>query len=208
MLATEFIPAQVNDSKSLLLVLHGLGDSMAGYRFLPGELRLPWMNYLLVNAPDNYFGGYSWYDFAGDADPGVKRSRRMLAELLDQQRSKGFPSEQTGLFGFSQGCLMTMEVGCRYPHRLAGLVGISGYLHEAETLVKELSPVAKEQSFLFTTGVMDPLIPFDEVSAQIEFLKEQGINVEWHTFVKGHTISEGEEWEVIRRFLTRAFGQK
>ena len=35
-----------------MIVLHGLGDSMEGYRWLPEALQLPWLNYLLVNAPD------------------------------------------------------------------------------------------------------------------------------------------------------------
>src|SRR3954464_8869792 len=103
-----------------MVVLHGLGDSMEGYRDVPNWLRIPWLNYLLVNAPDPYFGGYSWYDFAGDPAPGVQRSRNLLTAVLDAQR-KTFPSDQTIVFGFSQGCLMTLETGLRYPQKLAGL---------------------------------------------------------------------------------------
>ena len=105
MLTSELIPAAVTDSRSLLVVLHGLGDSMDGWRWLPNELRLPWLNYLFVNAPDDYYGGFSWYDIQGDSDPGIRRSRLLLTELLDTQRAVGFPSEQTALLGFSQGCL-------------------------------------------------------------------------------------------------------
>src|ERR1700730_3707987 len=127
MLETEFVPAE-EKSRRLMVVLHGLGDSTAGFRWLPRSLNLPWLNYLLVNAPDDYYGGHSWYDFAGDASGGVRRSREMLQELLDAQRAKGFPTEVTVLFGFSQGSLMTVEMGARYPHLFAGLVGISGYV--------------------------------------------------------------------------------
>src|SRR4051812_14810570 len=126
MLHSEFIAAEQKDSKRLLIMLHGLGDSTAGYRWLPPALALPWLNYLLVNAPDPYYGGYSWYDFAGDLVPGVNRSRKLLFEVLDAQRAAGFPSAQTLLGGFSQGCLMSIDVGLRYPHRLAGIIGISG----------------------------------------------------------------------------------
>src|SRR5436190_1175987 len=113
-LHSELIPAQQRDSRRVLIMLHGLGDSIAGFRWLPDALNLPWLNYLLVNAPDEYYGGYSWYDFAGDPVPGVERSRRLLFELLDQQQAS-FPTEQTILGGFSQGCLMSIEVGLRYP---------------------------------------------------------------------------------------------
>src|SRR5678810_743439 len=130
MLNSEFVPAHDPASRRLFVMLHGLGDSTAGYRWVPALLKLPWMNYLLVNAPDPYYGGFSWYDFAGNPGPGIQRSRKLLFELLDAQRAAGFPSEQTVLFGFSQGCLMTVDVGFRYPHLLAGLIGISGYVFE------------------------------------------------------------------------------
>ncbi len=113
MLATEFHPAKDKNSRRLMVVLHGLGDSAAGYRWLPHALGLPWMNYLLVNAPDDYFGGFSWYDFAGNTGPCILRSRRLIFELLDTQRADAFPTEQTALFGFSPRCLMPVDVGCR-----------------------------------------------------------------------------------------------
>src|SRR3954469_1740895 len=159
----EFIPAQDPKSRNLWIMLHGLGDSIEGYRWLPEVMQLPWMNYLLVNAPDEYYGGYSWFDFAGDIAPGVCRSRKLLFDLLDEQRTRGFAADQTILGGFSQGCLMSIEAGLRYPHRLAGIVGISGYICEPETLVKEMSPVAREQKLLITHGRQDPLLRFDEV---------------------------------------------
>ena len=113
MLVTDFIPAEEKGSRRLMVLLHGLGDSMEGYRWMPETLQLPWMNYLLVNAPDGYYGGFSWYDFASNPAPGIKRSRELLFQMLDGLREKGFPTSETILFGFSQGCLMTLEVGLR-----------------------------------------------------------------------------------------------
>ena len=68
-LHSDLIPALEKGSRRLLIMLHGLGDSVQGYRWLPDALNLPWLNYLLVNAPDEYYGGYSWYDFVGDISP-------------------------------------------------------------------------------------------------------------------------------------------
>jgi phospholipase/carboxylesterase len=207
MLETELMPAEEPESNQLMVVLHGLGDSIAGYRWLPPELDLPWLNYLLVNAPDDYFGGYAWYDFAGDAAAGIQRSRALLFELLDYQRACGFATDQTLLFGFSQGALVTIEVGLRYPHLLAGLIGISGYVFEPEELVKQLSPIARQQKFLITHGTLDPLIPVTPVRRQIERLKSAGVQIEWHEFVKPHTIAGHEELSVIRHFIRKAFGR-
>ena len=200
MLTTELIPAAQKDSRRLMVVLHGLGDSMDGYRWLPEAMHLDALNYLLVNAPDEYYGGWSWYDLPGDAAPGVQRSRKLLFELLDSLRERGFPTEQTLLFGFSQGCLMTLETGLRYPHRLAGLIGVSGYVHDPERLLREMPPVAAQQRVLLTHGTHDPLIPISRTRAQVQLLRGAGLQIEWREFAKEHTIAGEAELAVIRAF--------
>lgn len=205
MLHHEFIPATDKSSHALWIMLHGLGDSIEGYRWLPEAMRLPWMNYLLVNAPDEYYGGYSWFNFGGDTAPGVLRSRKLLTELLDAQCAKGFPTGQTILGGFSQGSLMSLDVGLRYPHRLAGIVGISGYVYQPEELVGQLSSVAFEQRLLVTHGTKDPLIRFADVREQINLLKAAGLSIEFHEFLKAHTIAGEEEIEIIRSFVRGRF---
>jgi phospholipase/carboxylesterase len=201
----EFIPAQETGSKRLWIMLHGLGDSIEGYRWLPEVMRLPWMNYLLVNAPDEYYGGFSWFDFAGDMVPGVLRSRKLLFELLDERRASGFPTEQTILGGFSQGCLMSLDVGLRYPHRFAGIVGISGFVCEPEKLVEELSPVARQQRVLVTHGTKDPIVRFADTREQINILKAAGLHVDFHEFLKAHTIAGEEELKLIREFVRAGY---
>ncbi len=204
---SELIPARETGSRALMLMLHGLGDSLEGYRWWPEAMGLPWMNYLLVNAPDEYYGGYSWFDFAGDIVPGVVRSRRLLFELLDRMRAEGYPSELTTIGGFSQGGLMSVEVGLRYGHRLAGIVCLSGFICEPEKLVEELPPVAFEQRLLVTHGTIDPLIPFAEVREQVNILKAAGLRVEWHELVKEHTIAGELELDIIRRFVRAGYPQ-
>jgi phospholipase/carboxylesterase len=204
MLHAELIPAAEKSSR-LMVMLHGLGDSIEGYRWWPEAMRLPWLNVLLVNAPDDYYGGYSWFDYPDGLAPGVARSRKLLFELLDDLRAKGFPTEQTTLGGFSQGCLMTVDAGLRYPHRFAGLVGISGWVFEVEKLVQELSPVARQQRLLMTHGTADPLIPIEKVRPQIPSLQAAGVNVAWREFTKVHTIQGETEMAVIREFVRAGY---
>src|SRR4051794_33437662 len=207
MLETEFIPAQVSGSRRLFIVLHGLGDSSEGYRWVAEALNIPSLNYLLVNAPDPYYGGYSWFDLGEQLMPGVIRSRKLLTELLDAQRSNGFPSEETVLGGFSQGCLMSIDVGLRYPHRLAGIVGISGTVGEPETVLAELSPVARQQRMLITHGTFDTVFPVAGVFARIEQLKAAGLKIEWRELPKPHTIAGELELKIIRDFLKTVLEQ-
>jgi phospholipase/carboxylesterase len=188
-----------------MVVLHGLGDSMAGYEWLPSALQLPWLNYLFVNAPDPCLGGFSWYDIEGDAAAGIRRSRALLFDLLDAQRQSGFSTAQTMVFGFSQGCLMSWEIGLCYPHLLAGLVGISGYVLHLGELLAGQSPVAQRQHFLITHGTQDPLLPVLQVRRQVQQLAEAGMQIEWREFAKEHTIAGERELAVIRRFVEARF---
>jgi len=208
MLHSEFIPAADKNSRALFVVLHGLGDSIEGWRWLPPTLDLPWLNYLLVNAPDEYYGGYSWFNYPNDIGPGIHRSRKLLFDLLDGLIAKGFPADRITLGGFSQGCLMSLETGLRYPHRLAGIVGISGWVFEIENLIRDLTPVAKSQRVLVTHGHFEQLLPFSEVQKQIRQLKTAGLNVAWREFPKEHTIYGAEEVSVIRDFVRAGYAGK
>jgi len=127
-----------------------------------------------------------------------------VVELLDDLRAKGFPAEQITFGGFSQGGLLAIEIGLRYPHRLAGVVGISGWVCEPEKLLQELSPVATRQRLLVTHGKLDPLVPFDLTRGQIRQLKAAGLNVEWREFAKVHTIIE-DELAVVRDFVRAGY---
>src|SRR5437763_1821296 len=98
-----------------------------------------------------------------------KRGSTLLMEMKMPAR-EGLPVERTILFGFSQGCLMSIETGVRYGKRLAGIIGVSGSVHEPERLLAMASPVAKEQKFLLTHGTRDALIPLKAVREQIEQL--------------------------------------
>jgi phospholipase/carboxylesterase len=204
MLKTQFIPAAVAESRRLMIALHGLGDSLEGWLWLPRAMRLPWLNFLLVQAPIPYYGGWSWFDIEDGS--GIAESREMLFELLDGLAE--YPANQIIFSGFSQGCLMSIEVGVRYPRQLAGIVGISGFVHEPEKLVREMSPVARQQRFLLTHGTQDPMLPIEGTRPQVELLKKAGLNIEWREFVKVHNVAGEEELAVIREFVCGCYGEK
>jgi phospholipase/carboxylesterase len=73
---------------------------------------------------------------------------------------------------------MAVDVGLRYPHKLAGLVGISGWVLRLKSCLKGLSPVALQQRLLITHGRFDPMIPFDPVREQVQKLKAAGLKAE------------------------------
>ena len=99
---------------------------------------------------------------------------------------------------------MTLETGLRYQHKLAALIGISGYVQDAAQLLQELSPAAREQKILWTHGTRDPLIPIAGVREKKDMLKAAGLNIEWREFEKEHHTLP-QEYTLIRDFIVKSF---
>jgi len=208
----KYVPAKVPGPRErVMVVFHGLGDSLNGFTWMPSALGLDGLSYLLVNAPDDYFGGYSWFDFTGGgadmgaAIAGIKRSRGLIQGLLGELEAQGVGAADTFLFGFSQGCLMALDAGLRYGKRLGGIVGVSGWLAFQEEYPAAFSPAAQKQSFLVTHGLRDPLLPFRATQAQCAFLKAQGLQLVFKAYDKEHTMLP-EEVGDIRAWLAERLG--
>lgn len=203
-LQSLWIPAAKPSSK-IILVLHGRGDSYRGFQWLPDTLNLQDVNYLMVNAPDAYYSGYSWYDLPPNQKPGIIRSCRLLDQLFHEIKSQEYPTEDVLFFGFSQGCLMALEWGARTSHKLAGFVGISGYCYDPKKLIAEMSESARRTSWLVTHGTFDETLPFDQSYEQVEYLKSNGLPLEFHSFPKGHTIDPVHEIPLLREWIQNTF---
>ena len=199
-----FVPAQ-EPARRLVIVLHGLGDSVEGFLFLPEILDLPGVNYLLLNAPLDYFMGFAWYELE-DPEPGILEGRAKLRALAEELTGQGWDSRELLLFGFSQGCLMAIDFGLRYELPLAGIVGISGYAAFLDRLDSELHPQARQQRWLITHGDEDELLPIGRTRAQMQQLIAAGVPVEWHEFAKTHTLDPARELPLIRDWIAARFG--
>ena len=186
-----FISSKV-PSKKLMIILHGRGDSSQGFTWLPPFLNLDNMNYLLLDAPYDYFGGRSWYDLPPHQLEGIKHSSSTLTEILDTLFEEEFDAEESFLFGFSQGSLLTFEFGARYEKKLAGYIAISGYIYDPELLLKEMNPVLKDANWLCTHGTHDDVLPFSTSQAQVKTLQKGGFNIDFKSYPKVHTIAEDE----------------
>lgn len=197
----EFWPAVDPSSGKVLIVLHGRGDSPRGFHFLPGMLAIDTLNVLFLEAPDPYGSGFSWYGLPPHQGPGIVRTRAMIFKLLDDLRASGIKSHDTFLLGFSQGCLVSLDVVLRYPVRLGGVVAISGYVFFEEEYPTALAKCAPEQRIWVSHGFQDEVLPFDRTKQSIVRLQNFGLTLDWTPLHKGHTIDEVEEIPLIQDFL-------
>jgi phospholipase/carboxylesterase len=184
-----------------MIVLHGRGDSAHGFEWLQEELDIDSMNYLLLNAPNPYYTGFSWYDLPPDQLPGIVHSRSLLTEVLAETQRAGYPAGRTFLLGFSQGCLMTLEFGARYEHPLAGYIGISGYCYDPAVLLHEMNAAVNNDNWLVTHGSEDELLPIEATRAQIQQLKAGGFRIDYREYMKPHTVDIRRELPDIVQWL-------
>ena len=186
-----FIPSKVT-SKKLMIILHGRGDSSRGFTFLPPYLNMDDMNYLLLDAPYYYYGGFSWYDLPPKQLEGIAYSSSILADTLDTLFEEEFNADESFLFGFSQGALLTFEFGARYEKVLAGYIAVSGYIYDANNLLKEMNQELRSSNWLCTHGTYDGVLPFNTSKEQVETLQNGGFDITFKSYDKDHNVAEDE----------------
>ena len=186
-----FIASKV-PSRKLMIILHGRGDSSEGFTSLPDILDIDEMNYILLDAPFEYYTGYSWYPLPPNQLPGIEHSSIVLTKVLDRLFADEFNADESFLFGFSQGSLLCFEFGLRYEKVLAGYIAVSGYIYDEVKLLVEMNEDVKNSHWLCTHGTQDSVLEYETSQKQIEFLQENGFEIAFHTFHKEHTIARDE----------------
>lgn len=183
-----------------LLMMHGLGDSIRGWSFLPQMLRLPDLGFILVQAPIQYYGGWSWYDFENPARGAqdIRRSREMLGELIAHL---ALDPSRTILGGFSQGGVMALEYGLRSDAAWAGILSVSGYVPLLAEYPEAFGSAIARQRVLATHGPRDPVLPYEHVKPQLEELVRAGAPVVFETYDKAHDLDVDDELPRIRSWI-------
>ena len=198
-----------------IIVLHGLGAD--GRDFVPicDELELGAVGpvrYVFPHAPVRPVtvnGGMAmraWYDILGadiarrEDEAGLRESLAAVSALIERERARGIAASRIVLMGFSQGCAMTLLTGLRHPERLAGLVGLSGYLPLPASTAAERSAANAGLPVFMAHGRMDPVIPLARASDSRDLLRSLGHPVEWHEYPMAHSVC-AEEIVDLNRWL-------
>lgn len=181
--------------------LHGLGAD--GYDFAPivPDLHLPEeaaIRFIFPHAPSRAVtvnNGYvmpAWFDIRhdrGDEDEaGLRRSQAAIEALLAHEKARGMPAHRIVLGGFSQGCAMALLTGLRHTERLAGIVGMSGYLPLAGTLAAERSAANADVPIFLAHGTQDEMVALPRATASRDALQALGYGVDWHAYPMGHSV--------------------
>lgn len=200
-----------------VIVMHGLGADGNDFVPIANELDLTAVGpvrFVFPNAPSipvTVNGGYvmpAWYDILGpdlarrEDEPGLRRSQAAIETLIANEKARGMAAGRIVVAGFSQGCAMSLLTGLRHGERLAGIVGLSGYLPLAAVTAGERHAANHETPIFLAHGTRDAVVPIARAEQSRDALVAMGCSVEWHVYPMEHSVCM-EEIADLNAFLLR-----
>ena len=171
--------------KNAVVLLHGYGGDGKDI----STLTLNWKRFL----PDTIFlcpngfekcainpTGYQWFDLTKD-DPQYileqsKKAELKLKQLIEEIKSEyGLKNSQICLSGFSQGCMMSINLGLTSIENYNCIIGFSGKVINSEDLIKRKTSSTK---MLLIHGDKDAVVSPTFLLEAKDFLIRNDIEVE------------------------------
>ena len=180
---TSISPLSKNKPRQAIILCHGYGGdgkdisalAINWQRFLPDAI------FLCPNAPEVCAvnpQGYQWFDLTSEKEEVILEKSLIAEEKLNtflDQVFDNFQLESTNLalVGFSQGCMMSIQVGLKRKKQINCLIGYSGKVINQKHLSNNVN--SKPKIFLMH-GENDTIVSPTHLLAAKEYLKKCGIN--------------------------------
>ena len=214
----EVLEAETGEKPvATVVIMHGLGAD--GRDFLPiaeqldlssiGDVRFLFPSAPIIPVTIN--GGYempAWYDILGadlvkrEDEAGLRTSQASIEELITREKARGIPARRIVVAGFSQGCAMALMIGLRHSEKLAGIVGLSGYLPLAAATAAERHPANQNTPVFLAHGSRDGVVQLVRAEASRDALTALGYPVDWHVYPMEHSVCP-QEINDLKQFLCK-----
>jgi phospholipase/carboxylesterase len=194
--STIIKPEKGKDIKNIIVLLHGYGGDGKDISMLTlnWKRHLPNTVFICPNGHEKCDlnpSGYQWFDLTKD-DPNYilneslkaeKKINNFLAEIREEYK---LDNKQICLAGFSQGCMMSINIGLATEKPFSCVVGFSGKIIDKENLKTR----RKSQANIFLIhGDLDDVVSPTYLLEAKDFLLREKINVETHLIKNcGHNI--------------------
>ena len=187
---TVIKPDENNKITNAIILFHGYGGdgkdiSSLTYnwkRFLPNTV------FLCPNGPEICSlnqNGFQWFDLSKD-DPKYIIERSLKAEeiihkyISEVKKLYRLNNSKICLSGFSQGCMMSINIGLTSDEDFNCVVGFSGKIINTKHLSKRISSKTK---MILLHGELDTIVPASNLLDAKDFLLRNKIDVETHMIV-------------------------
>ena len=209
-----------DNPKKLVFMLHGYGDNAANFMHLAHPIdQDDWMaQYIALNGPGFIPGNlmcYQWFDLYPNgiyiAEAGPREFQQIQKEIDEVVTRIIYTMKQYCdsldltladciLMGFSQGGMMTFEVGNQLKEKLGGLVILSGRVMKEDPIKNS---ILKETPILILHGEQDEVIPIKSFYESVKYLSANKCNLESHALpADAHNISP-EAITLLQNFLKK-----
>jgi phospholipase/carboxylesterase len=186
---TSVTPLSKNKPRQGIILCHGYGgdgkdiSSLAinWRRFLPDAI------FLCPNAPEICTvnpQGYQWFDLTSEEEEVILEKSLMAEEKLNtflDQVFDNFQLEPTNLalVGFSQGCMVSIQVGLKKKEQINCIIGYSGKVINQKHLSNNIN--SKPKIFLMH-GENDTIVPPTHLLEAKEYLNKCGLKIKTKLF--------------------------
>jgi phospholipase/carboxylesterase len=181
---TSVTPLSKNKPRQGVILCHGYGGdgkdisslAISWQRFLPDAI------FLCPNAPEVCTvnpQGYQWFDLTSEKEEVILEKSLMAEEKLNtflDQVFDNFQLEPTNLslVGFSQGCMMSIQVGLKKKEQINCVIGYSGKVINQKHLSNNIN--SKPKIFLMH-GANDTIVPPTHLLEAKEYLNKHGLKI-------------------------------
>ena len=171
--------------KNAIILLHGYGGDGKDISMLSLNWKRHMPNTVFIcpngheTCPINP-SGYQWYDLTKeDPDYILKQSinaENKIKEFIEEIKKEfNFKNNQICLSGFSQGCMMSLNVGLTTEEEFACIVGFSGKIIDQENLKIRIK---NSTNTLLIHGEVDQVVPSTHLLEAKDFLIRNNVEVQ------------------------------
>ena len=189
-------PENNSEIKSAIVLLHGYGGDGKDISMMS----LNWKRHLpntIIICPNGHErcsinpSGYQWFDLSND-DPNfildeVKKAEKKLNQFISEIKNEfNLENNKICLSGFSQGCMMSLNLGLTSNEEYCCLVGFSGKIINQKYLKikKDVS-----HNVLMIHGDADEIVSPNFLLEAKDYLMRNNVNIETHLLKNcGHHI--------------------
>jgi phospholipase/carboxylesterase len=186
---TSVTPLSKNKPQQVIILCHGYGGdgkdisnlAINWQRFLPDAI------FLCPNAPEicaDNPQGYQWFDLRSEKEEIVFEKSLIAEEKLNTFLDQVFDKLQleptnSALVGFSQGCMISIQVGLKKNKQINCLIGYSGKVINQKHLSNNIK--SKPKIFLMH-GAKDTIVPPTHLLEAKEYLNKCGLKIKTKLF--------------------------
>ena len=186
---TSVLNLSKNKPEKIIVLCHGYGGdgkdisslALNWQRFLPETI------FLCPNAPEICSvnpQGYQWFDLSSEKEEVMLEksleAEKKLSIFIDQVLDNyQLQAKDLALVGFSQGCMMSLQVGLKKKEKINCLIGYSGKIINQKHLSKNI--ISKPKIFLMH-GENDTIVSPTCLLEAKEYLYNQGIKIKTKLF--------------------------